>query len=101
MGMLVNDVTALVASLAKVCQPLLRGGWGLASWAALGQRGAQLLSTPLCCPPQSLAVAPFFFQVESFIHCFLQSFSKQARGFFYHAFSVIQGAWKQNYGQGQ
>ena len=37
MGMLVNDVTALVASLAKVCQPSAGAAGAWASWAAPGQ----------------------------------------------------------------
>ena len=37
MGMLVNDVTALVASLAKVCQPSSEAAGAWASWAAPGQ----------------------------------------------------------------
>ena len=62
MGMLVNDVTALVASLAKVCQPSSEAAGAWASWAAPGQpRGTaaeHTLLLPLLRAPPSLLSSP-------------------------------------------
>lgn len=52
MGMLVNDVTALVASLAKVCQPRLRGCWGL------GQLGGSRPATGTAADHTTSATVP-------------------------------------------
>lgn len=95
MGMLVNNVTALVASLAKVCQPQLRAAGAWASWTAPGQPPAQLLSTLLLRRLLSHSGSPFFFQVESFVHLSICSFNKHL-GFQYVS-GIILGARERIY----
>lgn len=95
MGMLVNNVTALVASLAKVCQPQLRAAGAWASWAAPGQPPAQLLSMLLLRRLLSYSGSPFFFQVESFVHLCTRSFNKHL-GFQYVS-GIILGAGERIY----
>lgn len=78
MGMLVNDVTALVASLAKVCQPWLRGGRGL------GQLGGSGPATGHSCEARHSAAAsePFsrpFLLPGGAVCAAVRLFARQAR----------------------
>lgn len=70
------------------------GAW--ASWAAPGQpRGTAAEHAPSAAPPQSPSVAPFFFQVESFVHLSIRSFSKRLS--FQYGSSIILGAQERTY----
>lgn len=88
MGMLVNDVTALVASLAKVCQPRLRGGWGLGQLGGSGPATGHSCRAPhFCCPasePLHLSFLPggvilviCSVRVRYYTRCWGESFSGQ------------------------
>lgn len=96
MGMLVNDVTALVASLAKVCQPQLRGGWGLGQLGGSGPAtGTAAEHATSAAPPQSHSGSAVFFQGESFVHLSIHSFIQQAFEFLICVRYYSRG-WREN-----
>lgn len=70
------------------------GAW--ASWAAPGQpRGTAAEHATSAAPRQSHSVAPFIFQVESFVHLSIHSFNKHLR--FQYVSGIILGAGEGTY----